>query len=77
MKHLFQRKLREKGVVHIDLPKCILSNKMNEFEVNKTIYNKNSNNINIKKIDEINLKLISLKNQYYMLDQVVIIIQKN
>lgn len=43
----------KKGVVHIDLPKCILSNKIDEFEVNRTIYNKNLNNINIKKIDEI------------------------
>ena len=43
----------KKGVVHIDLPKCILSNKMNEFDVNKTIYNKNPNNINLEKINEI------------------------
>ena len=43
----------KKGVVHIDLPKCILSNKIDEFEVNKTIYNKNSNNINLEKINEI------------------------
>ena len=28
----------KKGVVHIDLPKCILTNKIENFEINKTIY---------------------------------------
>lgn len=43
----------KKGVVHIDLPKCILSNKINELDVNKTKYNKQINKLDINKINEI------------------------
>jgi acetolactate synthase I/II/III large subunit len=44
----------KKGVVHIDLPKCILTNKINEREINKTIYNKKIyENINNNKLNEI------------------------
>ncbi len=30
----------KKGVVHIDLPKCILTNEIDDFEINETMYNK-------------------------------------
>jgi len=30
----------KKGVVHIDLPKCVLSNKIENIEINETIYDK-------------------------------------
>ena len=38
----------KKGVVHIDLPKCILSNKIEEFDINKTVYNTEVNKIDKK-----------------------------
>ena len=44
----------KKGVVHIDLPKCILTNNINEIDVNETIYNKEIyENIDENKINEI------------------------
>ena len=43
----------KKGVVHIDLPKCILSTKIDYFNVNKTEYNKQINKIDIEKIEKI------------------------
>ena len=43
----------KKGVVHIDLPKCILSTKIDYFNVNKTEYNKQINKIDIENIDKL------------------------
>ena len=43
----------KKGVVHIDLPKCIVSNKIDYFDINKTKYNNNIKNIDNEKIDKI------------------------
>ena len=43
----------KKGVVHIDLPKCILSNKINYFDVDKTIYNKEKYHVDDNIIQEI------------------------
>ena len=43
----------KKGVVHIDLPKCILGNKINFFDVDKTIYNKQHSLIDDNVIQEI------------------------
>ena len=43
----------KKGVVHIDLPKCIVSNKIDYFDIDKTKYNNNIKNINNEKIDKI------------------------
>lgn len=44
----------KKGVVHIDLPKCILANRINMMEINETIYNKEIyESINDEKLDKI------------------------
>ena len=43
----------KKGVVHIDLPKCILSNKIKYFDVDKTIYNKEQYQVDDNVIQEI------------------------
>lgn len=51
----------KKGVVHIDLPKCILSDKISEFDIHRTEYNIEKNKIDVEKMNEISTVINNAK----------------